>query len=260
MAKKMLLWKALRAGLKSQYDQSQWQIGEWRKLEEVTELCVGFNASPRIVDAIQYVDMEILARVEVRGQVINGGDKLTASQMRIVGAWCWPKAESVRLAIFAAELVLDNFEKSYPEDKRPREAIAAARAWMAQPSASAGSAASAAWSAAWSAESAAWSAESAARSAARSAGSAAWSAANSAAWSAGSAASAAWSAAKSAARSAGSAARSAARSAAWSAANSAACAARSAARSAESADCLSEIEIYIQSRIPELKPYLASEA
>ena len=197
MAKKMLLWKALRAGLKSQYDQSQWQIGEWRKLEEVTELCVGFNASPRIVDAIQYVDMEILARVEVRGQVINGGNKWTASQMRIVGAWCWPKAESVRLAIFAAELVLPNYEQAYPEDKRPREAIAAARAWMAKPSASAACAANSA------ARSAAC-AESAARSVARSA--------------------------------------------------------ESAARSAGSADCLSEIEIYIQSRIPELKPYLASEA
>jgi len=249
MAKKMLLWKSLRAGLKSQYDQSQWKILEWRKLEEVTELCVGFNASPRIVDAIQYVDMEILARVEVRGQVIKGGDKWTASQMRIVGAWCWPKEESVSLAIFAAELVLPNYEQAYPEDKRPREAIAAARAWMAQPSASAGSAASAAWSAA---RSAAGSAESAAWSAARSA---AWSAANSAAWSASSAASAAWSAAWSAAGSAESAA--CAESAARSAANSAA---NSAARSAGSADCLSEIEIYIQSRIPELKPYLASEA
>jgi len=99
-----------------------------------------------------------------------------------------------------AEMVLENYEKQYPGDDRPRKAIEAARNYKDKSAAwSAWSARSAAWSAAWSAWSAAWSA--------RSAESAVWSAAESAesaAWSAESAAESA----ESAAMSAGSAGRS----------------------------------------------------
>ena len=85
------------------------------------------------------------------------------------------KKQNVAYAIYAAEQVIKNFEDKYPDDKRPREAIQAAKrylkhpiernrsaaesAWSAARSA-AESARSAAWSAAWSAESgeSAWSA------------------------------------------------------------------------------------------------------
>ncbi len=130
----------------------------------------------------------------------------------------------IEFACRCAEHVLANFEALYPTDKRPRQAIEAARLYLIGESTAAESAAkSAAWSAESAARSAAWSAESAARSAE--------SAARSAAWSAGSAAWSAESAAKSAAWSAESAAWSA-ESAAWSArsAGSAAWSARSAAR------------------------------
>jgi len=112
--------------------------------------------------------------------------------------------------------VIDNFEKVYPNDDRPRKAIEAKQSWLKgeiddKELSAARSAAESAWSAA---ESAAWSA---ARSAAQSAAeSAAWSAARSAAQSA--ARSAVWSA-ESVARSAAWATTwSAARSAVWSAA------------------------------------------
>ena len=128
----------------------------------------------------------------------------------------------IRYAVYAAKQVLANFEKEYPDDKRPREAInaalrvlkndtkenrqAAESAAKYAESAARSAAESAAWyaaSAAWSAaESAAWYAASAAESAARSAAeSAAWYAmsAESAAWYAMSAESAAWYAAESAA-------------------------------------------------------------
>ena len=199
-------WKALRAGLTSQYDGSKWKIGKWRKLPEVTELCVGFNCSPRVIDAMRYVSMEILVRVDVGGTVIEGGDKWTCQKMRVVEAWHWPKEESVRLAIFAAELCLQNWENVYPNDDRPRKAVEAAKAWLENPCD--GTAASAAWSA---------------RSAASAAAYAAWYAA---------------------------------RSAAWSAARSAESAARSARSAAESAGrTLDQIEAYIQSRIPHLRPW-----
>ena len=80
------------------------------------------------------------------------------------------KKQRIQYAIFAAELVLDNFERRYPEDKRPRLAIEAAKKAIKnntkQNRSAAWSAAESAWSAAWSARSAA---ESAAESAARSA-------------------------------------------------------------------------------------------
>ena len=80
-------------------------------------------------------------------------------------------------AVFAAEQVLSIFEKKYPGDDRPRKAIEATKAYIADPCEENRSAA----------ESAAWSAASAAGSAASAAGRTAWSAqesAASAAWSA----------------------------------------------------------------------------
>jgi hypothetical protein len=112
------------------------------------------------------------------------------------------RRQLVRYAVYAAEQVIDNYEKEYPDDDRPRKAIQAAKRYIKNPTAqnklAARSAAADAWSSARSAESA--------ESAARSAESAAWSAARSAA-------SAAWSAAWSAE----SAGRAVARSVAWSA-------------------------------------------
>ena len=43
------------------------------------------------------------------------------------------KRLAVTIAIFFAEDVLPIFEKEYPEDKRPRKAIEAAKAWIVNP-------------------------------------------------------------------------------------------------------------------------------
>ena len=45
------------------------------------------------------------------------------------------KPNKVRYAIFAAEKVIHLFEKKYPDDKRPRKAIKAAKAWLDNPTA-----------------------------------------------------------------------------------------------------------------------------
>ena len=108
---------------------------------------------------------------------------------------------TAHMAIDFAFRVIDNFEKQFPDDKRPRTALEQTEAFL-DGKITLKELESAAWSAesaARSAESAAWSAARSAESAARSAAwSAAWSAARSAAWSAASAArSAAWSAAES---------------------------------------------------------------
>ena len=104
------------------------------------------------------------------------------------------RKDKIRYAIFAAEQVIETFEKIFPEDKRPREAINAALKVLKNNTAKNRSAAKSAGSAAWLA---AKSAGSAAGSAAWLAGSAAW-LAGSAAKSAGSAAWLVWSAVESA--------------------------------------------------------------
>ena len=44
------------------------------------------------------------------------------------------KKQNVQHAIFAAEQVIDIFEKQYPKDKRPRRSIDAAKAYLKAPS------------------------------------------------------------------------------------------------------------------------------
>jgi len=106
------------------------------------------------------------------------------------------KEQSVRLAIAFAKQALPQYVACYPDDDCLAKSIAAAEAWISDPTEAN--------------RSAAWSAASAARSAAQSAArSAARSAAESAAWSAASAAESAASAAESAASAAESAAESA---------------------------------------------------
>jgi hypothetical protein len=202
---KKYLYKFLKTGLKSAHDGSAWTVGEWREVEAPIRECVGLNASERIQDALGYVQGPILAKVECGGTIIKGNDKWTCQRMRIVSTADWGKVESVRLAIFCAELSLPKFEKKYHDDKRPRQAIEAAKAWLANPSSASAWAAARAAASAASAESAAIaasaaSAESAASAAtAATAESAAWAAARAArAARAASAESAAWAAARAA--------------------------------------------------------------
>jgi len=175
------LWKSMRAGLKSNNgDLGPWKLGKWRKHEGELEMCrSGFHASENVIDAMRYVSAEAIAEVEVRGKHLAQDDKQCWSEMRILRAWEWTKEDSVSLAIYAAELVIGIFESKYPDDKRPREAIEAAKAWLKDPS---DKNRSAARSAAWSAAESAWSAAESAWSAARSAARSAWSAAESAAY------------------------------------------------------------------------------
>jgi len=160
--KKVRRFKFVRTGLKSDHGGFQWEVGKWYKTE-CLELCHGFNCSDRIIDAMSHVAGEILCEVEVKGKHFIGDDKSTWEEMRIVKAWNWTKNDSVSLSIFAAELVLKNFESIFPADDRPRKAIEAAKKYLENPTEDNRSAARSA------AESAAWSA---ARSAARSAQSA----------------------------------------------------------------------------------------
>jgi hypothetical protein len=219
--------------------------GQWMPRLTNIELCSRGYHLCRRGDLLHWLNATIY-EAEADGRIIIGDDKVVVSRARLLRPLGWNEKTARLFAADCAEDCLPFWERYYPDDDRPRKAIAAARAYArGEITLSALSAAeSAAWSAvdnaAWSAaKSAAWNAAlsavdnaagSAARSAARSAAkSAAESAAESAAWSAAWNAvdNAAWSAAKSAAKSAawnaaGSAAWNAAWNAAWSAAWSAA--------------------------------------
>jgi hypothetical protein len=231
------LYKFLRLDgkkIKSKHGDFIWKIGNWYKEDNISLCNKGFHASKEIGQAFSYVQGELVARVSVKGKHKSEDDKEVWSEMRLDKVYKWEKKNSVAIAIYSAELCIENFERVFPNDKRPREAIEAAKKWLENPTKenevvaySAYSAAnSAANSATNSANFAVYSAANSAYSAANSAYSAAYSAANSATNSANfavySAANSAYSAANSAYSAAYSAANSAANSAAYSAANSAA--------------------------------------
>src|SRR3990167_3736575 len=96
------LWKSMRPGLQSDHGTTQCQIGKWQKCEGDVVLCGnGFHASKRLIDAMQYVNMEVVAQVEVRGKHRKDDNKQVWSEMRIVKAWQWTKVDSVALSIYA---------------------------------------------------------------------------------------------------------------------------------------------------------------
>lgn len=101
--KNKTLWKSLRAGLISDYGNFKWKENKWYKIDGKLEICKkGFHASENIIDSMNYVNCEILAQVEVRGDSIVGNDKQCWSEMRVIKKWKWEKSDSIKLAIFAA--------------------------------------------------------------------------------------------------------------------------------------------------------------
>jgi hypothetical protein len=144
----------------------------------------------------------VLYEVEVRGKTVEDGDKTACAQIRLVRrVGELTPGIAATFAADCAERVLGLFEAKFPDDDRPRKAIEAARACIADPTpenrAAAGAAGAA--GAAWAAEDAAWAAGAAgaawAARAAWAAEDAAWAAraawAAEAAWAAGAAARAA---------------------------------------------------------------------
>jgi len=176
--------------LKSQHGRVQWVIGEWQKRKGKLILCGrGFHASQRPLDSLNYVFGTRWFECEARGNILKDADKFCASEMRLVREI--PYRVIQEFAINCAWRVLHIFEKEYPKDKRPRQALEAAKTYLKFPTEENLQKLNAAWDAA---RDAAWDA---ARDAARAAAwDAAWAAASAAARAA--ARDAAWAAARAA--------------------------------------------------------------
>ena len=141
--------------IKSQNGDFTWGIGKWYKEKEIDLCQSGFHASKEIGQAFSYIQGELVARVSVKGKHEGEDDKEVWSEMKLDKVYKWEKKNSVAISIYSAELCLENFEKLFPNDKKPREAIEAANRWIENPTEENESAAESAWSAARSAESAA---------------------------------------------------------------------------------------------------------
>lgn len=129
--KPIYLWKSLMKGTISGHGNHKWRTGKWYKIKDNLEICnKGFHASKNIIDAMRYCNMEVLAKVEVRGINITQANKQCWSEMRIIKKWIWQKEDSMKLAIYSASSVLKNFENKFPDDKRPRLVIKAARDYL----------------------------------------------------------------------------------------------------------------------------------
>ena len=133
----MTLYKFLRLNkkqIKSNSGDVKWELGKWKKFRGELEMCrQGFHCSVEPFDAFSFVQGEILAEVEVKGNHLEYEDKQVWQEMRIVKTWGWGQKDSVKLAIFSAEQVLDIYEEKYPQDKRPRQAILAAKRYSKSP-------------------------------------------------------------------------------------------------------------------------------
>jgi hypothetical protein len=200
----MRAWHFLKSDKTLRYDdKTQVELGVTIKCApNKVKLCeFGFHASLKPLDALSFVNWEdaVICLVELGGTIIKCDDKVVASERTVI-AWC--KADDIlhEFACQCAESTLHHFERSFPNDSRPRLAIEAKRQFKRgelsaqELNAAARSAALAAWSAARSAARSAEAAALAAESAAESAALAAWAAARSAALAARSAALAARSA------------------------------------------------------------------
>ena len=129
-----IFYKFLLTGYKSENGNHKWQFGRWYKFDGELDMCsAGFHCSKGIYQAFSYIQGEILAQVEVRGKHLSENDKEVWQEMRVIKSWKWNKKDNVLFAIYAAELVIDIFEKEYPSDDRPRKAIEAAKSYLNNP-------------------------------------------------------------------------------------------------------------------------------
>ena len=118
----------------SEYGTQEWKVGKKYSVKGKIKCCRnGFHASDTPLDALNYVNGEVLAICEGSGDCDMQSNKSAYRTMKIVKAYRWTKADSVALAIYAAEQVIHIFEKYYPDDKYPRNAIVAAEAWLINP-------------------------------------------------------------------------------------------------------------------------------
>lgn len=126
-------YKVLKKNGQSTVQDFPWHLpkdgtpGKWMPRVEKLELCVSGYHLCRREDLVHWVN-EAIYEAEVADEVLKGDDKVVVHRVRLLRKF--PGWTSVTARLFAAdcaEHVLENFEKTCPEDSRPRLAIHAGR-------------------------------------------------------------------------------------------------------------------------------------
>jgi hypothetical protein len=127
-------YKFLRSGLRSQNGNLKWKLNKWVKVKGELDMCQnGLHSSVEPYDAFSYVQGEVVALVECRGEHLEDDNKYCWREQRVIKTRRWTKKDSVKLAIYSAEQVIGIYEKYNKTDKRPRKAIQAAKKWLKHP-------------------------------------------------------------------------------------------------------------------------------
>lgn len=115
--------------LKSEHGDTQWVIGKWQKCKGELSLCkCGFHASQKPADSLNFIFGTRWFICEAKGEILKDTDKFCASEMRLLKEI--PNKIIQQFTIDCAWRVLHIFEGKYPDDKRPRQALEAARAYL----------------------------------------------------------------------------------------------------------------------------------
>ena len=103
--------------------------GKWRSVRGALEPCANGLHLCREQDLVQWLGPEIWT-AEYDGERVEAGNKIVVRRARLISrVETWTERTARLFAADCAERVLPIYEASYPDDTRPREAIAAARAY-----------------------------------------------------------------------------------------------------------------------------------
>jgi hypothetical protein len=133
----MKYYKFLKPEGKPMFGTGTWSLpvngesGKWMPKVEKLEMCkFGYHATSEDY-LVNWCSGPHLYEFEGRGEMLQGGDKVAFGEARLVKEIPeWNRKTAVLFACDCAEHVLHFFEERYPKDKRPREAIQAAREYV----------------------------------------------------------------------------------------------------------------------------------
>ena len=122
------LFKCLGKGRMGPYSQFKWpKVGVWLEVVRPLEVCQNGIHLCQDKDLVSWLNAEIY-EAEYAGERLDAYDKIVVRKARLTKRLKTWNARTQRLfACDCAERVLPIFEREYPDDDRPRQAIKIAR-------------------------------------------------------------------------------------------------------------------------------------
>ena len=103
------------------------EVGKTYTVEPPIELCRnGLHASVRLIDALRYAPGPVLCRVEMGGAIIEGDDKVVATERKVL----WMRDISTLLHHFACDEAEAALITRNVTDERSWNVIKVKRAWL----------------------------------------------------------------------------------------------------------------------------------